>query len=66
MGVDIKRFVFQISCASDHIPAEDVSLTLKRHSGLRFCNECGEIKIKLIPSTQCQKTNHPDLEAKNN
>ncbi|CAH3143387.1 unnamed protein product [Porites evermanni] len=24
MGVDIKRFVFQISCASDHIPAEDV------------------------------------------
>lgn len=29
MGVDIKRFFFQISCASDNIPAEDVSLTLE-------------------------------------
>lgn len=30
MGVDIKRFVFQISCASDNISAEDVSLNIQK------------------------------------
>ena len=50
MGVDIKRFMFQISCASDHIPAEDVSLILE--------HLCHETKTKL------NHFSHSELEAR--